>query len=139
MKFLQKKCLVIVLFALMCVPVSVRAQNTEQVLRAKVVEVVSEEVVSDGISGEYAVQVLKAEIRDGARKGDIVSLTNDFSTLDVGDRFFISYTPAVDGEQDSYVVIERDRRVALLGFFPGYFYMEPEESHTGNLLYFQYE
>lgn len=101
---------------LLSLPLSTHAQSTEQVLRAKVVDVVSEETIQDNFTGEYVVQELKVELREGARKGEVVAVTNDFIKLAAGDHFFLSYVPASNGDPDSYVVIERDRRPVLIGF-----------------------
>lgn len=116
MNYLHKTSIVVLLCALISIPSMLHAQSAEEVLHARVVEVVSERQVQDEIAGDYVVQELKAEIQDTVRKGEIVSLTNDFAVLKKGDPFFVHYSPAMDGMSASYTVIERDRRPVLLGF-----------------------
>lgn len=116
MRFLRKKYPIIVLLAFMCLPGGVRAQNIDEIFRAKVVEVVSEKEVHDEIIGNHIVQELQAEIQNTARKGEIVRLDNDYTRFSVGDRFFLRYVSDTNGAEGSYRVIERDRRLILIGF-----------------------
>ncbi len=116
MKFLQKNLIVLFFLVLLCAPCAVSAQTIGEIFRAKVVEVVSEKEIQDEIAGTYVLQELKAQIQDTARKGEIVTLSNDYTKLSVGDIFFLQYTPEIDGVAESYTVIERDRRPVLLGF-----------------------
>lgn len=116
MKSFQKGYLFIFFFITLFPPFIAFAQSDEQVFHAKVVEIVSEETVHDEVYGTSVVQELRAEIRDKNRKGDIVTLSNDYQRFKVGDRLFLSYIPSTSDEPDFYGVIERDRRPVLLGF-----------------------
>ncbi len=95
-------------------PMSVFAQ-VEQIFHATIVEVISETPVNDTITGEYVVQELKARLEDSDKKGEIVSLTNDFAQFKKGDKVFLR-AASESADATSYSIVERDRRPVLLGF-----------------------
>lgn len=104
------------MFLFVAIPSISNAQATDTIYHARVVDVVSENQMHDEIAGDYVVQELTVEIQDTARKGEIVSLSNDFIILEKGDAFFLRHSPATIDMAESYSVVERDRRPVLLGF-----------------------
>jgi uncharacterized membrane protein len=94
------------------------AQSSEQVFRAKVSRVISEEPVPEfTIYGSENLQTLEITIRNTDRKGEFVEFQNDYISLKEGDAFFLGYTPSDnDGGEGYYYVIERNRTVPLLFF-----------------------
>jgi len=101
-------------------PLSTTAQElpeaSETTWRARVVEVVREEErLIPGTSTRTHFQTLRVELLEGPKRGEIITVGNDYAKLGVGDRFFLDYIVTVNGEE-LYSVGEPDRRLALLGF-----------------------
>ena len=66
MNYLQKKFLYTILFLIIVnIPWNVWGQSEYQVLRAKVVEIVSEKKVQNDMSGDYVVQEQQATMLIG--------------------------------------------------------------------------
>ncbi len=112
-RFIQK---LLIIFALFLIAAPLYAQ-TQNIHRAKVLEVVKEEktVLLEEIGKELEVltQTLAVQILSGAEKGKAVTLENDYIKLREGDVFFIEKTSS-PGEDDRYVVRERDRQFPIL-------------------------
>ncbi|MBI2023877.1 YibE/F family protein [Candidatus Giovannonibacteria bacterium] len=88
-------------------------QDTKGTFRAKVLEIISEEkTILPVTETEVLVQTLSAEILDGNKKGEIITIENDFVKLSKGDEFFVNYLVTIDG-QEIYSVFEPDRRQTL--------------------------
>lgn len=92
-------------------------QDKTQVIRAKVLEVTKQEerdVPGTDIQAIY--QTIKVEILEGNQKGKVITVENDFLTLEKGDRFFLFHSiDGMDG-REVYSVRDIDRRGAILGF-----------------------
>lgn len=88
----------------------------DTLFRAKVIEVVSEDVVPlPGARATVTVQTLRAEV---LTTGEIITIENDRQRLQRGDVFFANYIDTSEGR--FYTVREPDRRFALalaVGFF----------------------
>ena len=92
-------------------------QDIQGIWRAKVVEVLdtrTEELPATDL--EVTIQTLRAEIRDGEQKGEIVEFENDYIQLEEGESFFMNYNVRIDGTE-FYSVRDIDRRFSLLGLF----------------------
>lgn len=106
---------------LLTFPLSLQAQDLIQdqveILQARVVEVVSqEEREIPGTQVQSIYQVINAEITEGERKGELITLENDLMPLAAGEKFFLRHNvSALDG-RESYTVRDVDRRGALLVF-----------------------
>jgi uncharacterized membrane protein len=119
MKQVYTTWIAIVLLVTCGVTSEVGAQAYQQVLRAKVVEVISETSVIDEITGSYTVQELRVELRQGDRTGELVTVTNDYEPFTKGDRFFIGTTVDTEGRQ-YFSVVDRNRG-GVLGVFVALF------------------
>ena len=117
----QRAVLIPVLFAAI-LPVFLHAQvltpDTVVTMKAKVVEVVSEErhkVPGTDVENNY--QTIKVEVLDGPEKGNVVTVENDFLGMHPGDIFYLQHTKNALDATDYYVVSEPYRlpALALLG------------------------
>lgn len=94
--------------------------EVQGIWRAKVVEVVSEELyIVPGTDVESSIQTLRVEILEGSRAGEVLTFQNDFISLKEGQRFFMNYLETIQGDQ-MYSVRDVDRRLPIyifLGLF----------------------
>jgi len=92
-------------------------QDKVEIVRAKVVEVVSQEKKEvPGTDVQSVYQTIKAEILEGDKKGQTITIENDFLVLKKGDKFFLRHSiSSLDG-QEMYSVRDIDRRGVILGF-----------------------
>ncbi len=92
-------------------------QDKTEILKAKVVEVISqkeEDVANTGISS--ISQTISVEILQGEQKGKILTIENDYIALEKGDNFFLYHSiDALDG-RESYAVRDIDRRPVIFFF-----------------------
>jgi len=101
---------------------SVQAQvhdDVSDVIRARVTDVYETEMrVIPGTDTEHTFQTVEAQLLEGGRTGDRVTVQNDFLELEVGDRFFAIHYVMVDGTE-VFSVQDVDRRgpLALLVLF----------------------
>jgi len=91
-------------------------------MKAQVVNIVSqrmENVPDTNLKENY--QVIQAEVLDGDKAGNIVTVDNDYYSLTKGEIFYMTYTPAgLAGGTDSYSVDEPYRLpqvMVLVGLF----------------------
>ncbi|MEK7660120.1 MAG: YibE/F family protein [Patescibacteria group bacterium] len=93
----------VVLFVLMLLSTPFAyAQEVHQDLqgswKAKVAEIVKEEDVTlEGLDILAHTQTLRAELLEGPKTGEIITVENDFTKLKVGDRFYVQYLITVNG------------------------------------------
>ncbi|MBP9839756.1 MAG: YibE/F family protein [Candidatus Pacebacteria bacterium] len=87
------------------------------IVKAKVIEV-GEETVGEipGLDIKDENQLLKVEILEGENKGEIVTVSNDFNKLEVGDIFFLNHTITA-GEEMEYFFIQDSYRLNIIIFF----------------------
>lgn len=87
------------------------------ILRAKVVDVVkSEQEGFPGTDITYTTQTIDVRITRGERKGETVSVINDYVIVDKGDRVFLNHTTsAIDG-METYSLYDISRGLSLLFF-----------------------
>jgi uncharacterized membrane protein len=117
-------CAFALLVFLVCAPGIGHAQNIHEdvsgVERAEVLRVIDVETRTIlGTETEHIYQTLEAELLSGEKKGNTVTVQNDFLELEVGDRFFVIHYSDVGGIE-TYSVQDVDRRGAvatLLAFF----------------------
>ena len=92
-------------------------QDKVEIVKAKVVEVVSQE--KKEVPGTYVqstYQTIRAEILEGDKKGEVVTIENDLLVLEKGDKFFLRHSiDGLDG-REMYAVRDIDRRGVILGF-----------------------
>ncbi len=92
-------------------------QDKVEILKARVTEVVSQEKKEvPGTDVQSVYQTIKGEILEGNRKGEIVTIENDFLVLKKGDRFFLRLTTDGMSEKETYFVRDIDRGGVMLGF-----------------------
>lgn len=110
---------------LVFLPVIAGAQTIHEELQgtwtARVTDVVRQEVKRvPGTEVNATYQTLTVEILEGPKKGEVVTIENDYITLSEGETFFLSYLEPLDGPP-IYTVGEPDRRGAVafvvLAFF----------------------
>jgi len=105
-----KLCVFLAIFLL---PVFVNAQEIHQELqgvwKAKVTDIISqEEKYIEGTDTKEVTQVINAEILEGDRKGEVVTLNNDYIVLKDGQTFFLNYFINISGTE-YYSVRDVDR------------------------------
>lgn len=121
MKYLTKVITIFIATVILIAPIQSNAQEIIQdkieILRAKVVEVLKQEVKDvPGTDVQSTYQTIVAEIIEGNRKGDIVTIENDFLVLEKGDKFFLRHlVDGVDG-REMYTVRDVDRQNVIIGF-----------------------
>lgn len=114
-----------VALVLVSLPYKVSAQeiipDKIEIVRAKVTDVISsrKETIGEGFM-EFRIQRISAEILQGERRGEVVTFDNDFSFMEVGNRFYMRITTDPGSGVTYYTVSDFDRRAAL-GFFVGLF------------------
>ncbi len=118
----RKKRIALTLLTLVCLlPIPSKAQEIIQdkvdIIRAQVIEVVSQEKrVVPGTDAQSVYQTIRAKILEGDKRGEIVTIENDFLTLKKGDKFFLRHsTDGLDG-QERYAVRDIDRRGVIISF-----------------------
>jgi len=85
-------------------------QDERGLFRAKVVEILSEEVqLIPGTNVETLYQVMMVEFLEGPLSGRIVEIEDDYLTLKAGDKIFVRYVLTINGEE-FFTVAEPDRR-----------------------------
>ena len=85
---------------LLAVPVAAFAQQpeTSEIELAKVTRVLSESIRNvPGTDTPATFQTLEAEILEGAEKGRVVTVENDYLNLNAGDRFYLLHAVNTDG------------------------------------------
>lgn len=121
MKYLTKVITLLIAIVILIAPLQSNAQEIIQdkieILRAKVVEVLKQEVKDvPGTDVQSTYQTIVVEIIEGNRKGDIVTIENDFLVLEKGDKFFLRHlVDGVDG-REMYTVRDVDRQNVIIGF-----------------------
>jgi len=96
---------------------AVLIQDKVEIVKAKVVDVLRQEIkLVAGTDVQSVYQTITAEVLEGGKKGNIVTIENDFLLLKKGDRFFLRHsTDSIDG-RETYSVRDIDRRGTLLTF-----------------------
>lgn len=91
-------------------------QNLQNVWRAKVVNILSDEQKWIPELEIYTrFQKIEAKIIEGPRKEKTVTLENDFLPFEKGDKLFVHYLGTIN-DNETYVIKEPDRREALFLF-----------------------
>lgn len=82
--------------------------------RGEVLEIVDEEMRSiPGTDTEQLFQTIRAEVLEGPRKGDIITIENDYLQLREGNKFYFNSYQYLDG-REGFGVVNIDRRGSLL-------------------------
>lgn len=75
-------------------------QDLQGIWHAKVLEIVDEEEKNiPGTNTNVLVQTIKAKLLDGERKGEILTLENDYHPMEEGDSFYMNYLITIDGTE----------------------------------------
>ncbi|MEK7185110.1 MAG: YibE/F family protein [Patescibacteria group bacterium] len=92
-------------------------QDKVEIVKARVVEVLEQEKRTvPGTNVQSVYQTIRAEILEGAEKGERVEIENDFLVLEKGDRFFLQHTTSGLDGREMYAVREIDRTGIMLAF-----------------------
>lgn len=115
-KYFFLSILVLVTFFPISLFANVLIQDEVTIAKAKVLEVSNQtEKIIPWNDTKISVQTLKVKILEGNDKGKEISFDNDYVMLDVGDKFYLSYTISSEG-REFYSVHDPDR-VPVLFFF----------------------
>ncbi|HYD93198.1 MAG TPA: YibE/F family protein [Candidatus Paceibacterota bacterium] len=95
-RWLAQPLIVLSCLAALCAPSTLQAQEvvTEQVhlLKAKVLEVLAEDEVVEPWSGLTSpTQTIRIEVLEGAEKGQVVTIENDYTQLKEGQTFYVRH------------------------------------------------
>lgn len=92
-------------------------QDKVEIIKARVVEVLNQEKKDvPGTDVQSVYQTIKVEVLEGNKKGEIITVENDFLVLKKGDRFFLRHSiDGLDG-REMYSVRDIDRRASMLFF-----------------------
>ncbi len=92
-------------------------QDKVEIVKARVVEVLKQEKREvPGTDVQSVYQTIKVEVLEGDKKGQIITVENDFLVLEKGDRFFLHHSiDGLDG-REMYSVRDIDRRGAMVFF-----------------------
>lgn len=111
---LIRKATYLLLILLCITPFVSSAQETTPapLFKAEVTSVISEDmqIIFDA---EYKIQMLEARILSDGRKDEIITFTNDFQPMEVGQKFFVREDIIGDNES-TYTVTHLDRSGALI-------------------------
>lgn len=81
--------------------------------RGKVLEILHQEKREiPGTGTEHLYQTIRAEILDGPKKGETITIENDYLELDTGDKFYFNHNIDVNGGE-TFGVTNIDRRDSL--------------------------
>ncbi|MES2134678.1 MAG: YibE/F family protein [Patescibacteria group bacterium] len=113
---MRKVFLVSVLFLACAIPVyAEELQSHVTTELAKVIAITLQEerpVPGTDVAGTF--QTLRAEVLEGSRKGEVVTVQNDYLALNVGEKFYALHTVDIPEGIDSYAVFEPYRIPQLL-------------------------
>jgi uncharacterized membrane protein len=95
--------------------VAQEVQNDFQgTFRGKVVEIVSKEEKNiPGTDAKHIYQVIRADVLNGPKEGEVIQIENDYLELKKGQKFYFNYNVYVDGSE-TYTVTNVDRRSGLI-------------------------
>ncbi len=92
-------------------------QEFQELVKAEVLEVVEEtEREVTGTDTTTVVQLLRVELLEGEKQGEVVRFENDLITLAPGDKIFVNRLVAIDGTE-YYTFRDVERRGPLLVLF----------------------
>lgn len=108
----------ILLFVVYATPFFVSAQvphnDYQGTFHGKVIEVLDEEMREiPGTGTEHLYQAIRAEVLDGPKEGEVITIENDYLELAKGDKFYFNYNVYING-RESYGIVNIDRKDSLL-------------------------
>jgi uncharacterized membrane protein len=118
----SKLLLTLVFIANIFSPIIANAEATiiedkVEIVKARVIEVLKKEKKEDpGTGVQNTYQTIQVEVLEGDKKGQIITVENDFLELKAGGRLFLRHS--IDGKdgREMYSVRDIDRRGAVLFF-----------------------
>ncbi len=123
LKVFPKALLTILIFISLGNIVSAQEINSHipVLLKAKVVEIISERSETiESVDLKFQAQKIRAQILRNEKKGEVITLDNDYSPMKVGDRFFLQASFDPESSTTYYAVSDFERRGAI-GLFVGLF------------------
>jgi len=88
--------------------------GNQGIWHGKVIDVIADEIKTiPGTDTEHLYQTIKAEVLDGPKEGEVITIENDYLELSTGDKFYFRHSVYIDGSE-AYGVINIDRKGALL-------------------------
>ncbi len=82
--------------------------------RGKVLDVVASEVKEiPGTETKHTYQTIRVEVLDGPKKGETITIENDYLELKKGNKFYFNYLVDINGNE-RYGIINIDRRSSLV-------------------------
>lgn len=91
--------------------------DQQETIKARVVDIVSEETTTiPGTDTDTTLQTIRAEILEGDKKGEIVTVQNDYLNLKEGERFYLLHTISAYDDIEYYSVLEPYRLPAVFFF-----------------------
>lgn len=116
MSFFKKTILSLLLILIS--PIFVQAQQIHDdyqgTWRGKVVEIIRSEVKEiPGTETKHLYQTIRVEVLDGPKKGEIITIENDYLELKKGNKFYFNYLVDINGTE-RYGIINIDRRSSLV-------------------------
>jgi len=108
----------ILFFVFLLTPSFVSAQEIyneyQGTYRAKVLEILNAEIREiPGTDTDHLYQTVEVEILDGPKKGEVITIENDYLKLDRGDKFYFNHNKSFDG-QETYGIVNIDRKDSLI-------------------------
>ncbi|MES2436754.1 MAG: YibE/F family protein [Patescibacteria group bacterium] len=101
------------LFGVVQIHAQEESSDVQGVWKAKVLEVTNQETrLVPGTDTQSTYQTLQVEVLEGERKGQIITIENDFLKLEKGDAFFMNYLKKADGTE-LYSVRDIERRPTI--------------------------
>lgn len=96
---------------------SVSAQDNIKIFKAKVVEVLDQKIENiPEMNIKNNIQTIKIEILNGEKKGNILTIENDYLMLEEGDNFFLTHKTDSLDNSETYSVKDIDRRFTIFIF-----------------------
>ncbi len=92
-------------------------QDKTSIVKARVIEILSEEKRNvPGTEVQSTYQTLHAKILEGEKKGEVITLTDDYLKLRAGDTFLLRDTLRAEDDMQLYSVSDSYRMPALIFF-----------------------
>lgn len=116
MKFLYACSVIISIFFIAVTSVNAQEvyEDYQGTWRGKVIEVVAREVKEiPGTETTHPFQTIIVEVLEGPKKGQVITIENDYLELKKGNTFYFNYSVDIQGTE-RYGIINVDRRSSLL-------------------------
>lgn len=93
------------------------ATDQTEIVKAKVIDIQKEDIqIIPGTNTPGTFQTIEAQILEGSEKGKLVTFTDDYLKLKVGDLFYLNHTTEAISGIETYAEMDADRLPTLLLF-----------------------